>query len=138
MIQLVRAFDNKNSPIVDQDNQYIRDVYFNLIRLDKGQSVSFSLPLLETVWVVLSGTIDMTVDDAVESKGRRARSDPSTDNQQRQPYVREVLFSQLSAAEEQGEGKKSMFHFNEVAIGQKAFFHNKFYFYRIKSFRALQ
>jgi 5-deoxy-glucuronate isomerase len=63
MIQLVRAFDNKNSPIVDQDNQYIRDVYFNLIRLDKGQSVSFSLPLLETVWVVLSGTIDMTVDD---------------------------------------------------------------------------
>lgn len=62
MAQIIRGYDNKNIPIVDGDNETLQLVYFNLIKLSKGECLEQQLNKFETLYVVLSGSCDLHVD----------------------------------------------------------------------------
>lgn len=59
---LIRAYDNKNQPILAGEHTPVPHAYFNLVRLANGQTFRLSLPGYETMSVVLSGNIDISVD----------------------------------------------------------------------------
>lgn len=56
----IRACDNKNKPLIDASHPLLSLTYFNLVSLAKGQSYACTLPKHESVYVVLSGTCDIT------------------------------------------------------------------------------
>ncbi len=62
-MQHIEAYDNKNKPIVDIDNNIVPLVYFNHIKLNKGESHSYSLKNHETIIAVVSGIINVMVDN---------------------------------------------------------------------------
>tara|TARA_B100001564_G_scaffold135364_1_gene113564 strand:+ start:97 stop:942 length:846 start_codon:yes stop_codon:yes gene_type:complete len=62
-MQHIEAYDNKNKPIVDIDNNIVPLVYFNHIKLSKGESHSYSLKNHETIIAVVSGIINVMVDN---------------------------------------------------------------------------
>jgi 5-deoxy-glucuronate isomerase len=69
---LIRAFDNKNNPIL-AGNEPVERVYFNLVRLLPGETYWYRLSGFESVVVPLAGTCDLVVDGAsFSSLGRRA------------------------------------------------------------------
>jgi 5-deoxy-glucuronate isomerase len=69
---LIRAFDNKNNPIL-AGNEPVERVYFNLVRLLAGETYWHRLSEFESVVVPLAGTCDLVVDGAsFSSLGRRA------------------------------------------------------------------
>ncbi len=57
----VRPYDNANEPVVPAGNNWTPLVYFNDIRLNAGASHEYRLENHESVCVVVSGTIDITV-----------------------------------------------------------------------------
>ncbi len=59
----IEPHDNKNRPIVDIGNADVPLVYFNHVKLKKGESHNYRLENHETVMSVVYGTIDITVDD---------------------------------------------------------------------------
>jgi 5-deoxy-glucuronate isomerase len=59
----IRAFDNVNQPIITPKTQLLAATYFNLIRLPKGGEYRTNVEGCETFWVVLSGTVDLEVND---------------------------------------------------------------------------
>jgi len=68
----IRAFDNKNRPILAGDKG-IERIHFNLVRLMPGETYRYRLPEFESVAVPLSGTCDLAVDGELFSYlGRRA------------------------------------------------------------------
>lgn len=59
MIKLIRNYSNENKPLLDAGNEILPLSFFNLIRLNKGESYSNYLEEFETVYVVLSGACDI-------------------------------------------------------------------------------
>lgn len=73
MPQLLRASDNRNTPLVEPGKGVLALGYFNLLRLAAGQSHTVEVAGCETICVVLSGRADIAA-GAQEFKGigRRA------------------------------------------------------------------
>lgn len=70
--ELVRRFENANKPILPGGSGTTPHIHFNLVTLAKGESFEQSLPGYETVNVVLSGNVDITVDgEAFADVGKR-------------------------------------------------------------------
>ncbi|MFT6197425.1 MAG: 5-deoxy-glucuronate isomerase [Nonlabens sp.] len=68
----IEPYDNKNKPIVDVDNTSVPLVYFNHVKLNKGESHSYQLENHESVMSVVQGTIDVIVDsEAFNTVGKR-------------------------------------------------------------------
>jgi 5-deoxy-glucuronate isomerase len=67
----IRAFDNKNSPIL-AGNKPVERVYFNLLRLVPGETHRYRLSEYESDVVPMSGTCDLAVDgESFSNLGRR-------------------------------------------------------------------
>ena len=64
--------DNQNKPIVDAGDAVVPLNYFNIVRLGKGETFSYSVPGYETCIVPATGTIDVAVGEfqASELGGR--------------------------------------------------------------------
>jgi 5-deoxy-glucuronate isomerase len=52
----IAPFDNKNSPIVDVEDQTVPLNYFNIVKLTKGQAFDYQVPGYETCIVPATGT----------------------------------------------------------------------------------
>jgi 5-deoxy-glucuronate isomerase len=61
MPTLIRNYDNQNKPIIDKGDKRVPLTYFNLLRLSKGQLEKLEIGGYETVYVVLSGSVDILV-----------------------------------------------------------------------------
>jgi 5-deoxy-glucuronate isomerase len=59
MPKLIRARDNRNSPIAEPGSDGVTLTYFNLLRLDAGQNQTVEVALRELLCVVLSGRVDI-------------------------------------------------------------------------------
>ena len=59
----IEPFDNKNNPIVDVDNKIVPLVYFNHIVLKYGETFNYFLENHESIVSVVSGSIDVFVDN---------------------------------------------------------------------------
>ena len=59
----IEPFDNKNNPIVDVDNKVVPLVYFNHIVLKYGETFNYFLENHESIVSVVSGSIDVFVDN---------------------------------------------------------------------------
>jgi 5-deoxy-glucuronate isomerase len=69
---LIRAFDNKNEPIL-AGNEPVERIYFNIVKLVAGENYQYLLPGFESVVAPMAGTCDLTVDgEAFSGLGRRA------------------------------------------------------------------
>lgn len=64
MARLIESFDNQNKAIYDfrEDPSVLKRTYFNLVRLDAGETAEFKLEGIESVAVLMSGLCDITVD----------------------------------------------------------------------------
>ncbi len=65
MPQHLPSFDNKNQAIVAEHNDYVPLVYFNRVKLNRGESHSFQLKSHESCVVPVAGGIKVTVDGEV-------------------------------------------------------------------------
>jgi 5-deoxy-glucuronate isomerase len=63
MNDLIRAFNNKNKSIVTEENELLDLTYFNILKLDKGETFDTALAGFESVYVVLQGNCDILVGD---------------------------------------------------------------------------
>jgi len=71
--ELIRAHDNKNRPILPGGSGTVPHIYFNLLKLAEGRPVELRVPGYETMHVVLSGNVDITVDgQTFAGVGKRA------------------------------------------------------------------
>ncbi len=61
MPDLIRCYENNNQPIVDDSSDVLSLCYFNLLHLIKGKTHGQRLPQFETVFVVLNGSCDISV-----------------------------------------------------------------------------
>lgn len=61
MPAFIRDYDNHNHPIIEAGMSIVPRTYFNLVRLNKGQTYAACLEGFESVYVVLSGQADITV-----------------------------------------------------------------------------
>ena len=52
--------DNRNKPIVDADDPLVPLNYFNIVRLDAGESFAYAVPGYETCIVPATGTVDVS------------------------------------------------------------------------------
>lgn len=69
---LIRAFDNKNKPILTANNPLER-IHFNLVRLVPGETYKYRLHEFESVVVPMAGTCDLAVDgESFTNLGQRA------------------------------------------------------------------
>ncbi|HMK85661.1 MAG TPA: 5-deoxy-glucuronate isomerase [Steroidobacteraceae bacterium] len=82
----IPAYDNHNAPIVDVNDAEVPLAYFNLVRLERGEHFTSSVPRYETCLVPAHGTIDVEVQSSAgerrsfEAIGARAsiwEGDPS-------------------------------------------------------------
>ena len=68
----IGAADTLDDPILGANNPLVPLIYFDLVRLDAGQEATVSVPGFETVHVVMSGSVDIVVDnEAFTAVGRR-------------------------------------------------------------------
>src|SRR5260370_33960603 len=68
----IRAFDNKNRPIL-AGNKPVERIHFNLVRLMAGEDYRYRLADFESVVVPLAGTCDLAVvGEFFSNLGRRA------------------------------------------------------------------
>ena len=63
--ELIPNSDNQNRPILEGGQGATPRIYFNLVRLNSGESYSYALPGFETANVVFCGNVDVTVDGEV-------------------------------------------------------------------------
>lgn len=61
--KLIRFFENKNLPIVGENDPVLPNTYFNLLRFQANEENKFSLDGYEMLFVVLKGSCDITVDN---------------------------------------------------------------------------
>ena len=65
--------DNHNAPIVNVDDSLVPLNYFNIVKLRKGESFSYTLSSYETCIVPATGTVDVDVEgfraDALGGRG---------------------------------------------------------------------
>lgn len=62
MPALIRSYANQNQPIITQKNGTLSRTYFNLVRLGRGEEYRAKVEGVETVYVVMTGTVDIQVD----------------------------------------------------------------------------
>lgn len=68
----IEPHDNQNKPIVDAGNTEVPLVYFNHVKLKKGESHSYRLENHETIMSVVQGAISVVVDnEAFDTVGKR-------------------------------------------------------------------
>ncbi|MEP2531391.1 5-deoxy-glucuronate isomerase [Shimia sp.] len=60
----IAPHDNQNSPIVDADDALVPLNYFNIVKLQKGETFEYRVPGYETCVVPATGTVDVDVDGA--------------------------------------------------------------------------
>ena len=60
--ELIRRTDKANEPVLSGGSGTVPHVHFNLVKLAKGETFEQALAGYETVQVVLSGNVDITVD----------------------------------------------------------------------------
>lgn len=58
---IIRNYDNQNKAIIDGKNSILSLIYFNLLKLKKGEKIEVQIEGFETVFVALSGTCDIDV-----------------------------------------------------------------------------
>ena len=58
----IPPFDNKNIPIVDTEDSRVPLNYFNIVKLNEGQSFEYQIPGYETCIVPATGSIDVNVE----------------------------------------------------------------------------
>ena len=68
----IAPFNNQNKPIVDVDDTTVPLNYFNIVKLEAGQSFHYQVPGYETCIVPATGTVDVEVEGfkAVDLGGR--------------------------------------------------------------------
>jgi 5-deoxy-glucuronate isomerase len=72
MGKFLKAYDNKNQAIVPGGEGLLPLTYFNILKLNKGDSYTLKLPGFESVWVVASGNVDLRAgSDRFKDIGRR-------------------------------------------------------------------
>ena len=57
--------DNKNQALFEENNKTVPLVYFNIVKLNKGESYSFQLSQHESSVVPATGMIELSVDGKV-------------------------------------------------------------------------
>ena len=66
-------FDNKNKAIIDIHDEHVPLIYFNIVKLKKGESFSYQIPGYETCIVPATGCVHVDVDtirfDGVGNRG---------------------------------------------------------------------
>lgn len=68
----IRPYDNQNQPIVEENNEIVPLVYFNIVRLSHGETYSAQLEHYETAYVMATGSCDIRVDgEMFEAVGKR-------------------------------------------------------------------
>lgn len=58
----IAPHDNQNTPIVDADDPTVPLNYFNIVKLEQGQSFEYQVPGYETCIVPATGTVDVEVE----------------------------------------------------------------------------
>ncbi len=72
MPSIIKSFDNRNLPVIDENNGVLCRTYFNIIHLAKGEKYSQKLDKFESVYVVLSGNCEITAGSVrFEDVGKR-------------------------------------------------------------------
>ena len=70
--KMIRSYDNNNVPIVGENDSILPNTYFNLLKLQANAETVISPDKYEMLFVGLSGTCDITVDNELFSAvGRR-------------------------------------------------------------------
>ena len=67
--------NNKNQALFEENNKTVPLVYFNIIRLNKGESYSYQLPKHESSVVPATGMIELSVDGKVLGQIGTRKSD---------------------------------------------------------------
>ena len=62
MPEFIKSYQNSNHPIVDDNSDCLTISYFNLIKLKAGEKFETFMGDYESVWVVMSGNCDISVD----------------------------------------------------------------------------
>ena len=60
----IPPFDNNNKAIIDINDVHVPLTYFNILKLEKGESFSYQIPGYETCIVPATGSVDVNVDIA--------------------------------------------------------------------------
>ncbi len=72
MPEHIKPFDNKNQPIVGENNHLVPLTYMNVVKLKEGESYAAHLTEYESVYVMATGTCDIKVDTQLfEAVGKR-------------------------------------------------------------------
>ena len=72
MPEFIKSYQNNNKPIVDGSSDCLSISYFNLIRLKAGEKHETFMGNYESVWVIMSGNCDISVDgESFEKIGKR-------------------------------------------------------------------
>jgi len=58
----IAPYDNKNKPLIDVGNPTVPLTYFNIIKLERGQSFYYQTPGYETCIVPATGSVDVSVE----------------------------------------------------------------------------
>ena len=67
--------DNKNQALFEENNKTVPLVYFNIIKLNKGESYSYQLPKHESSVVPATGMIEISVDGKILGQIGTRKSD---------------------------------------------------------------
>ena len=68
----IAPYDNQNQPIIGADHPNVPLVYFNIIKLKRGEAFASTVPGYETCIVPATGTVDVqTGDDTFVAIGKR-------------------------------------------------------------------
>ena len=57
----IPPFDNQNKAVIDIHNAHVPLTYFNIVKLQKGESFSYQIPGYETCIVPATGCVDVDV-----------------------------------------------------------------------------
>jgi len=63
MPDFIKLYENNNKPIVDDSSVCLSISYFNIIKLKAGKNHEIFMDGYESVWVVMSGNCNISVDD---------------------------------------------------------------------------
>lgn len=55
----IKSYDNKNRPLVDENNGVMKRTYFNIVRLNQGEVYENTLNNFESVYSMMSGSCDI-------------------------------------------------------------------------------
>lgn len=64
----IAPHDNQNKPIVDADDPTVPLNYFNIVKLERGQSFEYQVPGYETCIAPATGTVDVEVEGVTFDK----------------------------------------------------------------------